>query len=352
MQNRFSSFGCPNLIQPRPWGTAVATALFVVLGSSAASPVAAAAVIGAKNSKVYHTHPGECSAAKNINADNVIRFASVEEAEKAGRRLCKTCAKIDVEARRLKSPTNAGQGKGRSGGGSGGSPKKKGSEPGGGGGGGEDIAGEDPPDKPPSETDSLPEFARITDVLFGGTIELDNGEKAAPIGLICPPDGQPLADDAVRFLNEQTQGRRVRLSRDAQAGAVGLHDSLGRLLVYVMPEPDGRDLGAELLFQGYAWIDREARFERRPEYLRREEEAWHAERGIWKPLEGEAGKVKVATGRHARYYHAPDCPHVAHLTGRITLTINEAKARRLPPCSLYGLKPQKEKKTDNRKPGS
>jgi endonuclease YncB( thermonuclease family) len=321
--------------------TAGPALLVFLLGSLAASPAAAAAVIGAKNSKVYHTHADECPAAKRISLDNIVRFASVDEAEKSGRRLCKTCAKIEDGAQRSNDRDAAA--KGKSGGGSGDSPKKKGTERGGG-------AGDDPPGGPPSETESLPEFVRLTDVLPGGTMELDNGEKAAFLGVICPQEGQAHADDAARFIKEQTQGRRVKLSRDAQAGSAGFHDSLGRLLGYVMPEPDGRDLGAELLFQGYAWIDREARFERRSEYLRREEEAWHAERGIWKPLEGEAGKTQVVTGRHAQYYHAPDCPHSAHLTGRITLTINEAKARRLPPCSLYDVKAHKDKKMEKKKP--
>ena len=340
MQSQSSSTDSPRLMSLRRCAMAGPALLVLLLGSLAASPAAAAAVIGAKNSKVYHTHADECPAAKRISLDNIVRFASVDEAEKSGRRLCKTCAKIEDGAQR--SNAREDPGKGKSGGGLGDSSKKKGTEREGGGGG----AGEQHPDGAPSEPDSLPEFVRITDVLPGGTMELDNGEKAALLGIICPHEGQAQADDAMRFIKEQTQGRRVKLSRDAQAGSAGFHDSLGRLLGYVMPEPDGRDLGAELLFQGYAWIDRDARFERRSEYLRREEEAWHAERGIWKPLEGEAGKTQVVTGRHAQYYHAPDCPHAAHLTGRITLTINEAKARRLPPCSLYGVKAPKDRKKE------
>jgi hypothetical protein len=344
MQTQSSSTDASRRIYFPSRATVGPALVLILLGSLAASPAAAAAVIGAKDSKVYHTRADECPPAKRISLDNIVRFASVDEAEKSGRRLCKTCAKIEDGAQRSNARENPG--KGESGGGSGGSSKKKGSEREGGGGG----AGDDTPGGSQSEPDSLPEFVRLTDVLPAGTIELDNGEKAAFLGVISPHEGQAHADDAARFIKEQTQGRRVKLSRDAQAGSAGFHDSLGRLRVYVMPEPDGRDLGAELLFQGYAWIDRDARFERRSEYLRREEEAWHAERGIWKPLEGEAGKTQVVTGRHAQYYHAPDCPHAAHLTGRITLTINEAKARRLPPCSLYGVKAHKDKNTEKKKP--
>ncbi len=112
-------------------------------------------------------------------------------------------------------------------------------------------------------------------------------------------------------------------------------DELGRLLVYLSPEPDGRDLGAELLFQGYAWLDRQSAFERRREYVNREEEAWRSGRGIWQPLGSPAGERKVVSGRFAENYHDPKCPHVAHHSGKITLTVNEAKARRLTPCSYF-----------------
>jgi hypothetical protein len=169
-------------------------------------------------------------------------------------------------------------------------------------------------------------------------MELDVGEKVRLLGVVCPGEGQPYAEDAVRFIKEQTQGRRVRMARDVSPGPIGHRDTLGRLLVYMKPEPDGRDLGAELIFQGYAWLDREARFQRRAEYARREEEAWRAGRGIWKPSKGAAGKRKVVTGRHAQYYHDAKCPHASHLAGKITLTLNEARSRRLPPCAHYRVK--------------
>ena len=114
--------------------------------------------------------------------------------------------------------------------------------------------------------------------------------------------------------------------------------------MYLTPDPDGRDLGGELFFQGFAWLDRAASFDRRAEYTRREEEAWQAKRGIWQPLDGEAGKREVVTGRHAPYYHEPDCPRAVHLTGKMELTLNEAKARRLPPAACCGGRVKAEKK--------
>jgi endonuclease YncB( thermonuclease family) len=311
-------------------GILVGGALLVFL---AASAVALAAlvdqVMGAKNSKVYHLYPEECSTAKRINQENVIRFASAEEAERSGRRPCKTCETI-----RAKRQLEGGSGKA-------GPPAVRPDQR---------NEGKDrpPPTTQPGINDSaggpdLPQFARVTGVLVGGTLELDIGEKARLLGVAGPAEGQSFAEDAVRFLTEQTRGRTVRLSKDpADSSAVG-RDSLGRLFVYVTPQPDGRDLGGELIFQGYAWVDREARFDRRAEYARHEEEAWRDHRGIWRPLTGEAGKREVLSGRFAHDYHDPKCPHVPHLTGMVKMTVNEAKSRRLPPCPLH---------LDKEKPGS
>jgi endonuclease YncB( thermonuclease family) len=182
---------------------------------------------------------------------------------------------------------------------------------------------------------ALPEIARITDVHPGGTIELDTGEKVRLLGIVWPVRGQPSAEEAAALVKEQTDERRVRMTHDAADEPAGRRDALGRLLVYMTPQPDGRDLGGELLFRGYAWLDRESLCGRHPEYVRRLEEAWRAGRGVWRQLDGAAGESKVVTGRHAHHYHELNCPHVQHLTGKFTITLNEAKSRRLPPCPRY-----------------
>lgn len=293
-----------------------AALLFVSPGLAAAALLAG--VVGAKNSKVYHTRPAECTAALRINTESMVHFASAEEAEQAGRRLCKTCA--GIERRQKENPEDSGEKPGK--------PTKP------------KLADDDSKNKrsgnkdnaPPTEGAPLPEFAKVVAVLSGGTLELDIGDKVALLGIVGSPEGGPLAEETARFLKEQTQGRQVKLSRDARPDSVSPYDEWGRLRVYLTPGPDGRDLGGELIFQGYAWLDRAADFERRAEYSRREEEAWQARRGIWQALEGAAGKREVATGRHALCYHEATGPCVAHLSGKITMSINEARARRLVPC--------------------
>lgn len=295
-----------------------------------AAPATAQEVVGAKNSKVYHLYPDECGSGKRIRPENAVRFASPEEAERAGRRLCKSCETLRLKKERGPAPRQ---------------PEKPGPQ---------EPAESEPPQATREQTGDRrslegaghgtieierppvpPIFANVTAVLSGGTIELDVGEKVVLAGIVCPTEGQPLAEEARLYVAEQVAGRRVQVRADRLAGDERGRDWLGRLPGYVMADPDGRDLGSELLFKGYAWLDRSGRCERMREYVLREEEAWRAKRGIWKPLDGEAGRREVVIGRGAHHYHDPRCPHVPHLSGRITVTVNEAKERRLPPCPLF-----------------
>ncbi|HVP13388.1 MAG TPA: thermonuclease family protein [Phycisphaerae bacterium] len=295
-------------------------------------------IIGSKSGKVYHLYPTECATARKINPENMVRFSSAAQAEGAGRHLCKTCEKI--RAKRLAEQAG-GKSDPKSGHTGGARPGRDKPTP------TTQTAAADPVDTP-----VVPQFARVTAVLPGGTLDLDVGEKVRLLGVVCPSDGQPLAKEAVRFVEEQTRGRTVRLSLDSSAGPLGHRDALGRLAVYLAPQPDGRDLGGELIFQGYAWFDREARFDRQSEYARREEEAWRDQRGIWKPLEADAGKIEVVTGRFATSYHDPKCPHVSLLAGKISMTLNEAKSRRLPPCPLYKARRAVEQSPRNQPPAA
>ena len=56
---------------------------------TADKPAAAAAYCGSSKSNVYH-RPG-CSAAKQIKAENLVSFATKEEAAKRAYRPCKIC---------------------------------------------------------------------------------------------------------------------------------------------------------------------------------------------------------------------------------------------------------------------
>jgi len=277
-------------------------------------------VIGAKHSKVYHTHPHKCGSAKRINEENIIRFGSIKEAEQAGRRLCKHCAALDRKAEEAKAKKHKEIDRSTA------DKKTGGARP-------NRLASSRPTEVAASSP--LPEFARVTAVLVGGTVVLDNGEKAVLLGVACPAEGQPMGKDAADFLREKTEDHTVRITADTSPCVVQQRDELGRLRIYLTLEPDGGDLGAALISRGLAWLDRTAPFSRRVEYLQREETAWRKGRGVWERLAGPAGRREVVTGRHARTYHSPDCPHVQHLTTVMKMTLNEARSRRLVPCSRY-----------------
>jgi len=287
-----------------------------------AVPAAGAGIIGTQRGKVYHVYPVDCGSAKRIQDDNKIVFESVEEAEAAGRRLCKRCADL---ARKAKARGDAPKPRARGGSRGDDSGRRRSPDP--------------VPPRPPGVGDvgsgEPPERVRVSKVLVGGTLVLDNGEKAVLLGVVWPPRSQPMAKDAVRLAKEQTRGRQLSVRHDTSSFGVRRRDGLGRLVVYATPEPDGRDLAGELIFQGFGWLDRGTRFARRDEYLRQEDAAWRAGRGIWKHLVGKEGDRKVVTGRHADHYHHLKCPHVKHLTGVMELAINEAKDRRLTPCADY-----------------
>lgn len=280
-------------------------------------------VLGTKRGKVYHTHPQGCGSARRIGQANRIWFKSIEEAERAGRRLCKRCQTLDRKAKEAEDAARkarAGSGPSK--------PKKK-----------DDGARSDrSPTSRPAEVRApavLPALARVTAVLTGGTLVLDNGDKATLLGVVCPESGQPRAKSTVKWIREQTDGLVVQLVRDSLPCSVQRRDGLGRGLVYVTLGPQGRDLGAELIRKGYGWLDRGAQFQRRPAYVLDETKAWRSGRGVWRRQSGSAGQEEVLTGRHAWAYHRPGCPHLQHLVSLMRMTLNEAKERRLVPCSRY-----------------
>ncbi len=295
----------------------------LVFGLSAAAVFGE--VFGTKRGKVYHTFPQDCAAARKIYVENRMTFANESEAKSAGRRLCKQCENLARKAAEKGGSSEPGDERDSR-------PKVKPPPA------DDKKPPSDVPRRPPGETDgdfeSVPEFAAVSKVLSGGTLVLDNGEHAVLIGVVVPGRNQPRSQDAVRFLTEQTRGRSLRLVYEIDSCYDDRRDELGRLTAYMTPSPDGRDLGSELIFQGYAWVDRGVPFARQKEYLRLEDDAWRGGRGIWE-RGGDGGGETVVTGRHAQCYHAPNCEHVKLMVGVMSLTLDEARGRRLAPCSEY-----------------
>ncbi|MFQ5423939.1 MAG: thermonuclease family protein [Phycisphaerae bacterium] len=281
-------------------------------------------IVATKKGKVYHAY--RCTFARKIRPANLIHFRSKEEAEQSGRRLCSYCAHLaeKAEKQRTDPPTMrgaSGTSNGRKAG-----PKPKPSSP------------------PPEVAVAGGVELRVKMVLPGGTLISDSGEKIRLLGVMWPERGQSSVEEAVRFIERRLRRRTVRVQFAEDEAHHPRRDSLGRTLAYIVVEPGKRDLGGELLTSGFGWIDTDTHFDRLAAYRDMEDTAAWAERGIWATLPGPAGKQKVVIGKYAPHYHAPDCPHVPHLTDSKTVTLNQAKSRRLTPCEFYrddsGRKPQ------------
>lgn len=275
-------------------------------------PARADKVIAAKKSKVFHTLPEECSAAQKINPSNIVEYGSAADAEREGRRLCKICARM-ADQKKKAPPRNSQQ-----------NPPKKKSE----GGGVKKVSLKEAEDVLPES--SPQRSVRVKKVWVGGTMQLDKGERVVLMGIICPLEGQAFADEAVSLLQKRTRGRNVKIASPQGLDGLPQRDRLGRLCVVM--ESDGKDVAAELLGEGLAWFDHALPPNTSERYYKQLDDAAWAERGIWKRLDGSAGSAAVVAGKYTHEYHPPDCPHVEHLTDPATITLNEAKGRRLAPC--------------------
>lgn len=272
----------------------------------------AGSIVASKSSKVYHNRA--CSSAKKLNLDTALRFATEEEAKASGRRLCKVCA--EQAAREPKNaPAQPPVEK------SGPASNEK-------GGGAAPVA----TSQPAEPAVVVPVTATIKKVLPGGTLVTETGESLSLIGIVCPQPDQPMVKEMIRFIREQTRGRKVRVRAESSGAR---RDSLGRLQVYVFAQPGDRDLGEELLFQGLAWMDHVSGYDRFARYvLQQDQGAWDG-RGIWKQAEDAIGNPDVVICRHGVNYHPIDCPHAAQLAEPRTVKLNQAKERKMTPCVFY-----------------
>lgn len=321
--------------------------LIVLLVSPLVGPSVAAAqeeIFAARRSKVYHIRL--CSAAKNISAENRVRFKSEKEAVSEGRRLCKSCARLvereaeaaekaksdgantpadDAEARRR--TTKDGRAEKDEG-----APESPGAPVPSAG----DAIKPSQPDRSQADEPEIETLsARVKEVVAGGTIVLESGEHVRLWGVGCPRSGQMDGEAAASFLAKRVKGRKVQLSWHRGEDGTSPRDALGRLVASVSYGSDKSDLASALLLEGLAWVDRGQPCPRRAEYLNREDDAAWSQRGVWKRLSGAAGRREAVVGKHTHQYHAPDCPHVAHLIEPATITLNEARGRRLSPCEFW-----------------
>ncbi len=165
---------------------------------------------------------------------------------------------------------------------------------------------------------SAESYVTILSALDGDSLVTKNGSEIRLFGVDCPEFGQPFAEEARRFTRRSTAGVRVRLEEITR-------DIHGRTVARVFL-PDGRDLGAELVRQGYAWWFRKYAPDR-TDLKALEAEARAAGRGLWSDhdpvppwrVRWEAGKTSALAGpesqsgtiyrgnRRSHVFHRPEC---------------------------------------------
>lgn len=137
--------------------------------------------------------------------------------------------------------------------------------------------------KSSSTVQSLPSRGpfRVTRVLDGDTIVLDNGETVRLIGVDAPEIHHPeipvqrFGEEAAEFLRQFAQGFECTLEYEPD----NLRDQYGRLLAYVFVEE--RLANAEIVRQGYAYVYTGFPFRRRAEFIALEREARERQCGLW-----------------------------------------------------------------------
>ena len=142
------------------------------------------------------------------------------------------------------------------------------------------------------------EYARVTFVVDGDTVELTDGRRVRYIGVNTPETGQPYAVNAKALNESLVTGQEVWLETDTQE-----NDVYGRLLAYVWVGDALVNL--ELVRQGYAnayTIPPNVRHT--DTFARAEQEAREAERGMWTPAD-------VSVHITALHYDGPGSDRVA-----------------------------------------
>lgn len=137
---------------------------------------------------------------------------------------------------------------------------------------------------------------RITYVIDGDTILLNNKEKVRLIGIDAPEiqhndiPSQRFGEEAKEFLKHLAEGKEGTLEYEPN----DIRDKYGRLLAYVFLKD--KLLNAEMIRQGYARVFMKFPFSKKNEFIRLENEARKKGIGIWSgqlSVENEKAKAPV-----------------------------------------------------------
>ncbi len=122
---------------------------------------------------------------------------------------------------------------------------------------------------------------RVTRVLDGDTLVLDNGETVRLIGVDAPETHHPeipvqsFGEESTEFLRRFAEGFECTLEYEPS----NIRDQYGRLLAYVFV--GDRLANAEIIRRGYAYAYTRFPFRRQAEFIALEREARERQYGLW-----------------------------------------------------------------------
>ena len=112
---------------------------------------------------------------------------------------------------------------------------------------------------------------KVVRVIEGDLLVLNNGKKVRLIGV-------DAAKQAESFVKEMVEGKEIELKYDRQR-----IDSKGHIRAYVYLL-DGIFLNAEVIKEGYAYVNREFTFKYFEQFRQYEQEAKENKKGMWADL--------------------------------------------------------------------
>ncbi len=143
-----------------------------------------------------------------------------------------------------------------------------------------------------NQPESDQEIFKVSYVIDGDTIKLENGEKVRLIGINAPESGQPYFNKAREKLTKLVLGKRVRLEKDVED-----RDRYGRLLRYVFV--DNLFINLEMVRSGFAnsWTC-SPNVKYQNEISAAEREAREKQIGLWQPSEEENSSSIILLNFH------------------------------------------------------
>lgn len=160
-----------------------------------------------------------------------------------------------------------------------------------------------------------PEYATITRVIDGDTVELDSGERVRLICIDAPERGEEWYDKAKVFLEDLILNKEVKLEKD-----ITNRDKYNRLLRYIYTK-EGIFIDELIVFEGYARAyPYEPDTRLCPQMIEAEKIAKTQNKGMWQDITGDdcvdlgcpEGTIYVGS-KESNKYHECSCRYAKNI---------------------------------------